>query len=215
MPKFLTDADIEAFKTRLCQVAEKRFAEAGVAGVSMRQLAEELGCSPMTPYRYFRDKDDILAAVRAAAFDRFASALEAAAALVDDPGKRPRAVGEAYVRFALAEPNAYRLMFDMEQAADERYPELHRAAERARATMGGGLQALVARGEMHGDPNRMGYAVWAALHGVVMLHLAGKLPAQPGFAAVLEELFRLLAAGMRAPATASESGAPASTRRPT
>ncbi len=41
----------------------------------MRQLAAELGCSPMTPYRYFKDKDEILAAVRAAAFDRFSEAL--------------------------------------------------------------------------------------------------------------------------------------------
>ena len=44
----------------------------------MRQLADALGCSPMTPYRYFRNKDEILAAVRTAAFDRFAAALEEA-----------------------------------------------------------------------------------------------------------------------------------------
>src|SRR3546814_2400228 len=33
------------------------------------QLAEDLGCSAMTPYRYFRDKDAIVAAVRTAALD--------------------------------------------------------------------------------------------------------------------------------------------------
>ena len=44
----------------------------------MRQLAAELGVSPMTPYRYFEDKDAILAAVRTRAFDRFAEALELA-----------------------------------------------------------------------------------------------------------------------------------------
>jgi len=52
------------------------FAEHGPEAVTMRQLAAELGCSPMTPYRYFRDKDEILAAVRASAFDRFSDALE-------------------------------------------------------------------------------------------------------------------------------------------
>ena len=60
----------------------------------MRQLADDLGCSPMTPYRYFRDKDAILAAVRAAAFDRFAAALRRRpgrpAAISARPG-RPRA----------------------------------------------------------------------------------------------------------------------------
>ncbi|MGO4815505.1 TetR/AcrR family transcriptional regulator, partial [Cupriavidus sp. 2MCAB6] len=78
MAKNLTQDEIETFKARLCAVAERRFAEGGVASVSMRQLAEEMGCSPMTPYRYFKDKEDILAAVRTAAFDRFAAALEAA-----------------------------------------------------------------------------------------------------------------------------------------
>ena len=79
MPRNLSATAVDAFRARLCAVAEQRFARSGVEGVTMRQLADALGCSPMTPYRYFRDKDEILAAVRAAAFDRFASALEEAA----------------------------------------------------------------------------------------------------------------------------------------
>ena len=50
------------------------FAAKGAEGVTMRELASALGVSPMTPYRYFHDKDDMLAAVRARAFDRFAEA---------------------------------------------------------------------------------------------------------------------------------------------
>lgn len=207
MPRLLSSADIEAFKTRLCAVAERRFAEEGVAGVSMRQLAEELGCSPMTPYRYFRDKEDILAAVRAAAFDRFAAALEAAARTAADPVDQQRAVGDAYIRFALEQPHAYRLMFDMEQADGERYPELARAGARARATMGAGLRKLAERGELQGDPELMAYALWAAIHGLVMLRLAGKLPEAAGFDAVRAELARLLVAGMRAPAAPAEPAA--------
>ena len=62
----------------------------------------------MTPYRYFRDKQEILAAVRAAAFDRFADAMEKAA---NGPGD---AVTKA-LRFALRDEQAYRLMFDLSQ----------------------------------------------------------------------------------------------------
>ena len=57
MPKNLSAAEVDAFRARLCAVAQQRFAKQGVDGVSMRQLADALGCSPMTPYRYFRNKD--------------------------------------------------------------------------------------------------------------------------------------------------------------
>ncbi|MDW3688551.1 TetR/AcrR family transcriptional regulator [Cupriavidus sp. CV2] len=199
MARNLTQEEIDAFKARLCTVAERRFAEGGVASVSMRQLAEELGCSPMTPYRYFKDKDDILAAVRTAAFDRFAATLEAAGASVAEPRERARAVGEAYLAFAFAEPNAYRLMFDMTQPGDDRYPDLERAGSRARRTMSAHLETMVERGLIHGDPQVLSYVIWASIHGLVMLRLAGKLPGDPDFRVIHAEMLRLLASGMRAP----------------
>lgn len=199
MAKSLTQPEIDAFKARLCEVAERRFAEGGVASVSMRQLAEELGCSPMTPYRYFRDKEDILAAVRAAAFDRFADAMENAGTGIEDPIERARASGRAYLDFAFSQPNAYRLIFDMSQPDDGRYPELQRAGERARRTMGAHLEMLAERGQIHGDPQVLSYVVWAAVHGLVVLHLAGKLPESPDFRTIHGEMMRLLVQGMRTP----------------
>src|SRR3546814_15072618 len=78
MPRILSEADVADFRERLCEAAEKLFAERGPEAVTMRQLAAVLGVSPMTPYRYFRDKDDILAAIRTNGFNRFAEALEKA-----------------------------------------------------------------------------------------------------------------------------------------
>ena len=75
MPRVLSDTDVADFRDRLCEAAERLFAERGPDAVTMRQLASELGVSPMTPYRYFEDKEDILAAVRANGFTRFAEAL--------------------------------------------------------------------------------------------------------------------------------------------
>jgi AcrR family transcriptional regulator len=122
VPKNLSPAEVQAFRARLCTVAARRFAAHGYDGVSMRGLAEELGCSAMTPYRYFRDKDDVLAAVRAAAFDRFAQSLERAASEARGGARgSARAVSEAYIDFAVAEPETYRLMFDLTQANPDRY----------------------------------------------------------------------------------------------
>ena len=178
MPRNLSTADIEDFRDRLCDVAEPMFAEHGAESVTIRQLAGALGVSPMTPYRYFKDKDAILAAVRARAFERHAEALEGAyQAHPDDPVRRGAAVGQAYISFALEHPQAYKLMFDIQQPNAGDYPELVRSGDRSRATMTRYVQELVAAGVFHGDPDLIGHLFWAALHGPLMLHFSGMLPA--------------------------------------
>ena len=191
MPRVLTDTDVADFRERLCEAAERLFAEKGPDAVTMRQLAAELGVSPMTPYRYFKDKDDILAAVRTNGFTRFAEALEKAR----DSGKGVN-VGEAYVAFAFAHPNTYKLMFDLNQPDDGRYPELTAAGHRAHANMSAWVRDRVAAGKMVGDPQQIGAMFWAATHGVVVLEMAGKLP--KGAAHELRNLLTLtLAKGLR------------------
>jgi AcrR family transcriptional regulator len=177
VPRILSRDDVSNFRDRLCQAAERLFAEQGPDAVTMRQLAADLGCSPMTPYRYFKDKDEILAAVRAAAFDRFSDTLERAfkegGALA--PIARSEGVGRAYVHFALTEPHAYRLMFDLMQPGEEAYPDLVRATTRARATMTAHLQGLMDDDRLKSKSAMLGHIYWASIHGVLMLHLAGKL----------------------------------------
>ena len=201
MPKNLSAAEVDAFRARLCEAAKRRFAEYGVDGVSMRALADELGCSAMTPYRYFRDKQEIFAAVRAAAFDRFANAMERAAGNPGDARAKARAVGEAYIRFALRDQQAYRLMFDLSQPGQDRFPELVRASSRARRTMSGFVEQMVEEGVLAGDPETLGQLFWAASHGLIVLHLAGKLPGKPGFRALHRQMMQLLVRGARTPRT--------------
>ncbi|MFM0735767.1 TetR/AcrR family transcriptional regulator [Paraburkholderia xenovorans] len=173
MPKTLSSDDIHQFRETMRRVAENAFATRGAEGVTMRELAKELGCSAMTPYRYFRDKDEILAMVRAAAFNRFAARLETAAKQA--PEHHHSAVSDAYVTFALDEPHAYRLMFDLTQQ-DGAYPELADASQRAWQMLGAHFERLVDAGILEGDPRLIGYAYWASLHGFTMLALANQLP---------------------------------------
>lgn len=199
MPRVLSDTDVADFRDRLCEAAERLFAERGPDAVTMRQLAAELGVSPMTPYRYFQDKDDILAAVRANGFNRFADALEAARASGATPQAKGAAVGEAYLDFAFEHPHTYKLMFDLNQPHEADYPELVAAGQRARQTMSGYVNDQVSSGFMSGDPEKIGLMFWAATHGAVVLELAGKLP--PGAARSLHhDLSATLARGLRAKA---------------
>jgi AcrR family transcriptional regulator len=183
MPRYLTDQDIADFRAELCGVATERFARFGYEGVTMRQLAEALGCSPKTPYRYFKDKADILATVRAQAFAKFADALEAAAqsAPPDDPVARARRVGEAYHRFALKNWHAYRIMFDIDAPLDESHPDLGPQADRAAKFITQQAEQLAEAGLIAVDPKLFGWSMWAATHGLVMLQHAGMLEHAPDY----------------------------------
>jgi AcrR family transcriptional regulator len=173
VPKVLSEADIEAFRGRLCDIAEEKFAALGPDGVTLRDLAAAMGVSPMTPYRYFADKDAILAAVRARAFTRFSEAMEAAEAAAEK--KRGAFTGSAYINWALKHPAAYRLMFDTQQPTAGAYPELVAATARSREMMTAYWKRAKARGRFKGDVEQAGLMMWSAMHGAVMLELAGLL----------------------------------------
>ena len=192
MPRVLTETDIAGFRERLCELATRIFVERGPANFNMRLLASELGVSAMTPYRYFKDKDEILSAIRARAFGRFADQLERALATPGTPPDKSAAVGRAYIRFALEEQTCYRLIFDFAEPKGPQVPELAQAEARARATMTDHVRLMVDGGYFEGDPELIGHIFWASLHGVVVLHLAGKLDGDTDLDMLLTEMRRVL-----------------------
>jgi AcrR family transcriptional regulator len=205
MPKNLSDREIAEFRARLCDAAATLFAEKGHADFTLREVARALNVSPMTPYRYFRDKDEMLAAMRARAFAKFAEALEIAyraggsdgAGRAADANSRAAAEADAYIRFALADPVSYKLMFDVMQPDSGGYPELEEAAERARRTMTRYVHPLIESGVLTGDPEMIGHVFWAALHGAVMLHLAGKLGPDYDLSRIVDGALSALGAGFQ------------------
>ena len=174
MPKSLDESQVEAFREEICRVASRQFAESGVVGVTLRGLARELGCSPMTPYRYFKNKEEIFEAVRVEAFRRFNEQQLAVAVQHADPVERLRATGRQYVRFAQQDPQSYRIMFQLDP------PDAEKKAAEGELERGWGLlvdtmREAVEQGAFHGDAEDLAHVAWTGLHGLVTLHLAGKL----------------------------------------
>lgn len=182
MSRSLTDNDLAAFKARLCDVAEAMFAERGAENVSMRQIAGAMGVSPMTPYRYFANREEILAAVRIRGFERFAARLEAAyAATAGSAAAKAMAAGAAYIDFALSHANTYALMFGQHQSKEEGGDNpLACAIARARATLSVYGDGLIESGVPEAEARGLEGLIWSALHGAVTLELAGTTP--PGSA---------------------------------
>lgn len=190
MSRALTPEEIQAFRDTLCAAATRRFAELGYDGVTMRGLASDIGCSPMTPYRYFESKNEIFAAVRADAFRRLSDLCDEAAANATSDIEKAGAIGQAYLSFALREPDAYRIMFELSQPAESKYPELQAQVERSRQFMIQPTAILVREGVLSGDPEKLSQMFWAAIHGVIILDMTGKFEPDTS----VEELFSMITA---------------------
>jgi hypothetical protein len=119
---------------------------------------------------FFRDQQALLAAVAEKGFVEFGRALSAAVAAVDDP---LTAMGQAYVRFAVARPGRFRLMYGPVIAERGRYPELQAAwmasSEALRA-------ALMSRSPSAPDAAVTNLKLWCMVHGLSQLILDGMLP---------------------------------------
>ncbi len=213
MPRAALSQDqVDEFRDALCAAATRLFAEKGYAGVTMRALARDLGCSPMTPYRYFENKDAILLAVRTKAFVRHGARSEKVAAEVPDPIERLRAYGRAYIQFALDEPNAYRIMFALSQNADLDFELLTDPERRLEVLRGWSLLVdvlgeLVDTGQAEGDPVELAHMAWTMLHGLVSLELSNKLQLGRSLDQLIEPALDHFLRGIGAPPTSSPSGA--------
>ncbi|MCP5060228.1 MAG: TetR/AcrR family transcriptional regulator [bacterium] len=201
----LTDEQVSSFREKLCEVATRRFAASGYSGVSMRALAFELGCSSTTPYRYFRDKEEIFAIVRARAFDRLASFAAPAISDAVDPLEQLEALGLAYVRFAILEPDAYRLAFQLDQPAAGDFPELIESRKGAWKLIRSAVGRAIESGAIEGNLEIITHVFWAGIHGLVALHLAGQLEAIP-MERLEKPLVRTLLRGVLPDANSTEGG---------
>lgn len=195
----LSHDEISSYREQICAVATRLFAEHGYAGVTLRGIANALGCSPMTPYRYFADKQAIFSAVRAAAFARFADAQEEAVQGAAEPTARLARLARAYVRFALDEPHAYRIMFELDQTPEPEDRELRDEETRAWTVLLGAIHAAVEAGALEGDPDTLAHLYWGGLHGIVSLHLAGKLRLGRDLADLTDAMLSALLDGTRKP----------------
>lgn len=174
--------------------------EGGIAAVTLRAVGERAGISRQAPYRHFADKEALLSAVAAGYFGQLGEEMQAAArSSGDDPFGRLEAIAEAYVSFALSNPNRYRLMFGPE-IRDNPHPEVHEAA---RAVHGWFVRAVAECQEAGqlpaGDPVELAALMGAASHGAVDRALAGHVEEDKGLgdpaALVRLLLFHLRAAG--------------------
>lgn len=146
----------------------------------------------------FKDKEDILAPVRAAAFSRFCKVMDDATHVGADTWHSARNVGPAYVGFARASRDAD-WMFDTSPADVTGNAELPEALTRARHSLVSYASALIDDGILAGDAHNLGRLLWAAAHGLVMLRLSGVIAGAADLRQPHEKTMSALVRGAHAP----------------
>lgn len=157
--------DLEA---ALILAAGKILEKEGVEALSLREVARRAGVSHNAPYRHFQGREALLAALAA---DGFAMLGEAQRTAVASGGLR--AMGEAYVLFALAHPQRFRLMFGG-QVPIARHARLREVATKTFEGLSGALAAKLPEAQGAGDSS---IAAWALVHGLAQLLLGDRIAA--------------------------------------
>jgi AcrR family transcriptional regulator len=104
-------------------LAMQQVAADGPEAVSLNAIARTMAMSPAAIYRYFDSRDALLADLVVAYYDALADTLEAAAKEWSEPGERLVALARAYRRWALDNPNPYRLIFHTSSGSGHLAPE--------------------------------------------------------------------------------------------
>ena len=155
-------------KVALIDAADAIIREKGVEGFSLREAARRAGVSIGAPAHHFGSATGLLTEVALLGYDSLGAALNAVTTS-DDAGDDLQRLALAYVRFALAYPGRFRLMFrpDLVNRDDPRYAEASRQAlsDFANTCM---------RRDPTADPMAQIFIVWSSIHGIASLALDGK-----------------------------------------
>ena len=138
-------------KSAVLAAAARLIEKEGIAGLSVREAARRAGVSHNAPYRHFRDRDSLLAGLAEEGVVLLENALA---------GRSGRELGEAYVRFALAHPQRFRLML---------------GAAGAQAAL---LERFAAAFAGVSEPRVAGLAAWSLVHGIAELAINGCVAAE-------------------------------------
>lgn len=163
----------------LLQAAVRTIQKHGEGALTLRAVGDELGVSRSALYRHFADKSALLTAVAAEGFRVLRGDLLAAWQAGGKGVAGFEAMGEAYVRFAVANPWHYRVMFGGGFELDTGDRELTREGEGAFRALVDALVEQQAQGLVRrDDPAAQANFVWALVHGIAMLAIDGNLEHQ-------------------------------------
>jgi len=161
---------------RIARVALKILASEGPQAVSMRRIAKAVGITPMAIYHHFPSREALLNTITDHEFAKLLGHI-LAHPLRGSVESRLVAVMEGYVDYAFSQPRIFDFVFSRVRPGARQFPRDFRArrsptlnpvADMVAASMEKGLLK-------HGDVWEIAFALWAHVHGYVMLYRGGRI----------------------------------------
>lgn len=192
-------------QTAIKETAWKQIAEKGAAALSLRAIARELGITAPAIYNYFPDRDALVTALIIDAYRSFGDSQLAArdAIAENNPKERLKAIGIAYRTWAQTYPQRYQLIFGTPIPGYEApMMEVLPSAARSLSALVSVIEQLRTSEKLNiktfaevKDEYKVGFEtwktyggeadilslsvamiIWARVHGIVSLEIAGNLP---------------------------------------
>lgn len=156
--------------TALLEAARTLVDESGIEGFTLREVARRAGVSPGAPYHHFKDKAEIISALVQESLTTLDQLSREAAESKPNAPEKLRAIGVAYVTYAVTHTAEFRLMFR---------PELGTSLENMEPSTLPVFRVLTAvvteLGETEEESRTLTIAAWSLVHGLTTLLLDGPL----------------------------------------
>lgn len=144
---------------RILDAACRLWGRGGAKSLTMRAVAKTAGTTTPTVYERYRDRDDILRALRQQTRQELFDVLRPCHSLAQ--------CCECYLEFALERSHAYEVLFDgvaQPPSLHEPWPSFNLFRERLAQRLGGTPR----------DHTRLMLALWSLMHGTAMLIIRGR-----------------------------------------
>jgi AcrR family transcriptional regulator len=178
-------------KDRILAAAGAVLERDGIEGLTIRKVAQRAELSPMALYRHFADKEALLNALMEeglAAWEKIVRGIR-----VQDPLEWLKAVGEAHLAFALAQPHLYDAAFFLPAPAARQFPADFAQGRSPVITMAmARIDQAKAEGQLCDRPTlEIALAFAACGYGLVAMHRANRFESEKQFKTLFRATQRL------------------------
>jgi AcrR family transcriptional regulator len=154
-------------RSAIMAAAIQMIAEAGLASLSLREIARRIGVTTAAPYHHFKDRQSLLIELAIEAYTQLFAAMSSAKDSANKPSEAIQAEAEAYLQFGRAHRAEYAVMFSGEFATHPRFLEMMTIADRSLEIVRKSIAESCNLTPT--QSTEAAFCLWSLLHGILTL----------------------------------------------